>query len=61
MLQLLAQFKEAQRSVGGLEEDGMTNAREQRHALSMPGRPLQFRLLSRTRGEDRFDEFFWYL
>src|SRR5437879_3937927 len=43
------------------EKDGRTNAREESHAPSMPGRPLQFRLLSRTRGEDCFDELFGYL
>ena len=58
ILQLLAQWRRAQGGVGGDEKDGRTNAREECHDPSMPGRRLQFRLLSRTRGEDRFDELF---
>ena len=61
ILQLLAQCGQAQRGVGRCEKDRMTNAREGCHVPSMPGRRLLFRLLSRTRGEDRFDELFRYL
>ena len=61
ILQLLAQCSHSEGGVGRGEKAGRTNAREDCHAPSMPGRRLQFRLLSRTRGEDRFDEVFRYL
>jgi molybdopterin biosynthesis enzyme MoaB len=61
ILQLFARCKQAEGGVGRREKDGRTNALEECHARSMPGVPLQFRLLSRTRGEDGFDELFGYL